>query len=309
MQNYTKSTLPTNQHKLSGINRLKEGKVAAIFLAAGTGSRLGIKMPKALFPLVPEKSHTLLSILCEKALFTESVVGTSLPIAIMCSEKNRKEIQQYLEKNAFFGLKNVELFEQKAIQHPSGEISSGGNGDLYHFLEKAEILPRWKALGIEEVSLIPIDNPLAEPFDPALIGFRFENVLDAAMIAIKNEEEEKKHMGALVDEGGEIRILEYYENEELAPDVCNANLFCFSRSFLERAAKLELPYHCLKRKTGKKQERFFFDALIIAEKTGALLYPKESCFAPLKTQSGQYGIEETKKAFLKQRKKLLGENG
>jgi UDP-N-acetylglucosamine/UDP-N-acetylgalactosamine diphosphorylase len=97
----------------------------------------------------------------------------------MTSSSNHTIIEDYLVQNRYFGLKKnqIHLFKQDNapfvddqgnwIIDGSGNIASGpdGNGHALRKLMKSGIGAEWKKQGIESLIVLPIDNPLADPFD------------------------------------------------------------------------------------------------------------------------------------------------
>ncbi|MEL7432159.1 MAG: UTP--glucose-1-phosphate uridylyltransferase [Chlamydiota bacterium] len=294
MRPYSEVFFPQPHWESMGTKRMQEGKVVSVILAGGSASRLGIDYPKALFSF--EGNRSLLEILCGKVAKQD----ISLPLYVLCSKKGEKELVDYAKARGDFGLTSLAFFSQKEILHPSGERSSGGNGALYATLADRNILSLWKEQGVEEVMVIPIDNPLAAPFDPTLIGMRREQGLDVSLIGIENRGEEST-MGALAQTNEGLRILEYYENlGSFHPKYCNANQFCFSLPFLEKASKLSLPLHEVKRSGKIKTEELLFDAFVVSKKTGVLIYDKHLCYAPLKERTGDRGILSVETALKNQ---------
>jgi UDP-N-acetylglucosamine/UDP-N-acetylgalactosamine diphosphorylase len=114
-------------------------------------------------------------------------------------------------------------------------------------------------------------------------------------------------MGVLAEDSSQIHIVEYMDiaPKEMASFLyANTGLYCMSLSFLEKAATLSLPLHRVQKtirwdggeKEVCKYERFLFDAFGISKKTGALVAPKSSCFAPLKRLKGKDGVASVRKA-------------
>jgi UDP-N-acetylglucosamine pyrophosphorylase len=280
------------------------GNVASLVLAGGQGSRLLAKVPKALVPITAIRQKTLLQLLCEKTGAASLAYKKPLSIALMTSPSNHGLIAAFLEKHAYFGLSpsQVDLFVQGTTPFlndqegwffdSEGKLAKGpdGNGYAFKHLASAGIAKKWKEQGVEMVSVVPIDNPLADPFDPSLFAYHAGSGNEISVKSILRQNEEEK-VGLLVYKNGKIVVQEYSEAPFPNPaPLAYIGLLCVSLPLIERVATTSLPLH-LARKTfeGKniwKFERFIFDLLPHSEKTGVLVYPRENIYAPLKNQSG-----------------------
>ncbi|MBS3902762.1 MAG: UTP--glucose-1-phosphate uridylyltransferase [Anaplasmataceae bacterium] len=305
---------------LQGRSLLEGGKVACVILAGGQGSRLGWHGPKALYPIFPENNVTLLQILMEKVRKANMQYKCSLPVAVMTSPLHRASIEEHAHYYHFYGLapEQLSFFSQSMqplldeqgrwfLEEP-GRIAMGpdGNGRVFLHLLESGILERWKALGIQSVTVIPIDNPLALPFDECLIGSQNRGTSDVAAKCIQRHSPEEK-VGVFAKSKGQLHVIEY---SEISPEqkqsmnqqgllqwpYANINLFSFSLSFIERIARVMLPWHIARKQARAWQfgdipvakcETFLFDVLPFARNPKLLLYPRESIYAPLKNKEGE----------------------
>jgi UDP-N-acetylglucosamine/UDP-N-acetylgalactosamine diphosphorylase len=315
-----------------GEEAIKEGKCACVVLAGGQGSRLRCEGPKGCCPITVVKNKTLFQLFAEKISAASKQAGRPLQVAIMTSPLNHVETEFYFVRNNFFGLDphQVTFFYQRMwpfldfdghlfLEAPD-QIARGpnGNGGVFHRLVEIGLWKKWQEMGVEMVHVLPIDNPLALPYDHELSGFQQRTGCDAVVkVALRSDPEEK--VGALVKVDGRPRILEYFEltgsqKKEIADSPANLGLYSFSMPFIERMSAVYLPLHrakkAVKRWTepdeGKtpeepnawKFEEFIFDVLPLAEKCEALLYPRETAFAPLKNLKGEDSIETVKRTLL-----------
>jgi UDP-N-acetylglucosamine/UDP-N-acetylgalactosamine diphosphorylase len=312
---YQKFDRPTEAGQLKGEALLREGKVACLILAGGQGTRLGTPLPKALVEITPVRKKTLLQLFCEKTAAASAAYKTPLQVAIMTSCSNHKQIADYLVQNSYFGLKEnqVQLFTQDEapfvnedgnwIEEAPGSFAAGpdGNGHSLKKLMESGIGKRWKEQGIESLIVIPIDNPLADPFDATLCGEHALKSQDVTIKAIKRSDPAEK-VGVIVLRDGKVAVQEYSElPDHFEAPLAHIGLFCFSLSFVERIAEVELPWH-LARKAYRghqiwKFERFLFDVLAYTEKTGVLVYPREDVYAPLKNLEGHHSLETVQRAL------------
>jgi UDP-N-acetylglucosamine/UDP-N-acetylgalactosamine diphosphorylase len=309
---------------------LKAGQCACIVLAGGEGSRLGFQGPKGCFP-ISSKGKSLFELLFKKVAAASHFAGTPLLIALMTSPSNHAETLAFLEKHAFFGLNRDQVYfftqnvwpylnlEGHLFFESKGKIAFGpnGNGEVFQQFVASSIYEKWQTEGIKMVNVIPVDNPLGDPFDCELFGFHdhFDNDVTAKVIFRKDTQEK---VGVFVRNENHVKVIEYSElvqekeNQILYP-LANTGLFCFSMDFINRASKHVMPLHRAK-KTLKPQknsnevelssspffwkfETFIFDCLDVAKKFKALAFPRDQIFAPLKNHEGKDSPETVRKAL------------
>lgn len=288
-----------------GQQLIAAGKVGCIVLAGGDGSRLGWSGPKGTYPLSLVRQKTLFDMLQEKALAASLCYGRPLHLAIMTSPLNVAATQDafvhYPGKVDFFVQQMSPLLDHE--QKPLSELRPNGNGEVLKLFDASGLAAKWKAAGVEYLHLIFIDNPLADPFDPNLIGVQARQGADVALKAILREHPEEK-VGVIGEHEGKLRVVEYTENPPAEWRLANTGLFAFHLSFVEKAKRAQLPLHLAKKffgnKTFYKQEYFLFDLLPLAERPQVVLYPREETFAPLKSKDD---IGAVQRALLNRDKK------
>ncbi len=298
-----------------GIERLSQGKVASLILAGGQGSRLGLSVPKALVPVTPDGQKTLLELHLEKIELARTFHQTNIPCAVITSKENHAQIAQFIQEKNFGSF--VTLVTQNEapflddlgnwILRDDGKLATGpdGNGYALHLLQENGVLSTWKKAGIEEITLVPIDNPLADPVDPVLIGYHAARSAEVTVKVIARQSEEEK-VGILVQKNSRIEVREYSElPAEMPQKMCLAHigLFALNLSFAEKVSKEKFPWHLarkldpLTQKWIWKFERFIFDMLIYSHKTNLLLYPREDVYAPLKNATGDKSLATVQAAL------------
>ncbi|MBN9377577.1 MAG: hypothetical protein BGO14_10810 [Chlamydiales bacterium 38-26] len=325
-----------------GKELIHQGKMACLIVAGGQATRLNLQGPKGLYPISNIRNKSLFQIFAEKVVCAGKQAGNALQLAIMTSPINHEMTTTYFKAHHFFGLKinQVHFFSQKMLPYlddvgnlfleKKGKIAEGpdGNGAALYNLWTHGIISLWKSLGIEYVNFIMIDNPLADPFDAELLGYHVRNQQDITVKCIlKNNPEEK--VGVLVKQDDKIKVIEYSEmsasersaqtsSGSLRHACANISLFCISMSFIEKICQQghPLPLHPAYKTAPNllntqakawKFEHFIFDILPLANKVGALLYPREYCFAPLKNLAGNDSPETVKKALQKRDQKIYEE--
>lgn len=201
-----------------------------------------------------------------------------------------------------------------------------GNGYALSCFYKSAIWQKWKEKNISYISFVQIDNALADPFSAELLGFHVDQNNEVSIKCAKRQEES---VGVLVKQNGHCRVIEYFEfpkkewqakksDGSFLHECANLSLFCFDRDFIEKVTLyycIQMPYHPVKKSSNSfvkrdgqiypikkeswKFEKFIFDCLPFASRIGAILFPREHCFAPLKNSEGCDSID-TVHALLQQ---------
>lgn len=289
---------------------LPKRKIGCVILAGGQGTRLGFSGPKGLFSIL---GKTLFERVVEK-------IPDHVPIAVMTSPANHEETVQYFAQHQHFG-KNITCFQQSTLplldqnKLPCGIEGADGNGSFYRSFLEANILDSWERMGISSVSLIPVDNPLADPLDPALLSLHESSSAEVTIRCIERNSPEEL-MGVLIERQGKVEVLEYceappelfrkvQENEQLDFLYAYTGLVLLKFSFIRRVASLDLPLHWVQKMTihqGRelrfwKGEKYLFDAFAFSRSTAVLCSARQECYAPLKAKEGPNGIGALEKAL------------
>lgn len=289
-----------------GEEALKKGEAATVVLAGGMGTRLKFPYPKGLYPISVVRKKTLFQLIAEKTAAAGKAYGKEPPLAIMTSHQNHAETEAYFKEHANFGIHPL-FFTQEDLPFLDKEgnpIKQGvdyirgpdGNGRMFEHLKKAAILEKWEKEGIKYINVILVDNPLADPFDPYLIGALIETKDEAVFKAVKKESPEEK-TGTFVSVNGKLKVVEYTEMETVEKSqhlYANISLFAVTLPFAKKIAGQNLPLHVAlkpafshsKEPDSYKFETFIFDLLDFADSADILVYPREETFAPLKNSIG-----------------------
>lgn len=295
-------------------------RMGALILAGGQASRLGIDFPKGAVPVTLIKQKSLFQIFLEKAKAAAERESFPLPVAIMTSPLNHHQTVQFLREHHFFGFPEKQLFFFTQSMRPLEDLEGNlldlmgpdGNGGALKQFYAAGIWHQWRQLGVEAVSLIPVDNALADPFDAKII-FKGEDLILKAILRASSEEK----VGVLVQDEGQIKVIEYNElpshvketrceDGSLLFPLANSGLLCFSMDFIAKEQGRELPLHRQKKrikwkgqfKEVYKYETFIFDLIPYASRIKVVLYPRERTFAPLKNNLGEDSLITVQKALL-----------
>lgn len=251
-----------------GKKAIKEGKLAAVTMAGGQGTRLGFNGPKGEYDIGLDSHKSLFELLCDNLKEGEKLFGVKIPWFIMTSEENNKETIKFFEKHKFFGYqkdKNIFFFKQgklpmvdtegKILINEEGLIkqAANGHGGIYEALVKNGMAKKMKELGIEWVFIGGVDNCLAKMVDPLFMGIAIDkNVTVACKSVVKANPHEK--VGVFCKRNGKPSVIEYSEiTDEMAEATDKdgellygeSNLLCnlFNIEAIERMGNMPLPYH------------------------------------------------------------------
>lgn len=277
-----------------GEESIAAGSVGCLVVAGGQGTRLGWQGPKGTFPL-GLRGESLFEILAKK-------IEARAPFAIMTSEENARATKEFFLAHHRFGipLNNLFFFQQSSVpvlnqkgepidkDHP--KCAPDGNGNSLKRFVESGLWQTWWERGIRFLTFSSIDNPLVNPIDPILLGTHIAQKNDVTMVAVKRKNAEEK-VGVIGNEKGKIAVVEYHEMASLVEQAyANISFFCFSMEFVQRVAAIELPWHPIQKPLPDdpeskvwKFETYIFDVLSEAKRVGVLHYPREICFAPVKT--------------------------
>lgn len=322
----------------SGINAIKNGKVAAVLLAGGQGTRLGFEHPKGMFNIGVNKELFIFECLMNNIKSTAEKAGAWIPLYIMTSETNNAETVEFFEKHSYFGYNKdyVTFFVQdmafavdengKIILEEKDKIflSPNGNGGWFSSIAKAGLLGEIKNKGIEWINVFAVDNVLQQIADPAFIGSVICSECESGGKVVSKASPNEK-VGVLCLENDKPSIVEYYEMTDeminsLEPDGTLSYRYGVILNYLFRTDRLEeimnnkMPVHIVKKKVNcldengnpVNREVFKFETLVLD-----MIHMQKSClsyevernreFAPVKNAEGVDSVDTARN--------LLIENG
>jgi UDP-N-acetylglucosamine/UDP-N-acetylgalactosamine diphosphorylase len=310
-----------------GIEAIREGKVAALLVAGGQGTRLGHSGPKGTFNIGLPSGKSLFQLQCERLLNISRKAEKYVPWYIMTSPENHNETVAFFKANSYFGYNEdyLNFFQQGALPTIDGvgkillssksKISTGpsGNGGCFLSLKDSGMLEDMNSRGIEWLFLYGVDNAMVRVVDPYFIGFTITSgELAASKVVSKVNANEK--VGVLCYRNGHPSIVEYTElpdemlqqkdaTDNLLYDNANILNHIFHMDFITKILEMKLPFHVAHKKipytnelgfnvipekpNGYKFECFLFDILSNLSDMAALKVKREEEFAPVKNSDGE----------------------
>ena len=185
---------------------IKEGKLAAVTMAGGQGTRLGFNGPKGTYDIGLSSKKSLFELLCDSLKEANQKYNVTIPWYIMTSEENNADTENFFKSKNYFGYpkENIIFFKQgkfpmidtngKILLNEEGLIkeAADGHGGVYIAMLKNKVIEDMKKRGIDWIFIGGIDNVLVKMVDPTLIGLAIDkNVSAAGKSVVKAYPEEK----------------------------------------------------------------------------------------------------------------------
>lgn len=210
-----------------GLKAIREGKVGAVLLAGGMGTRLGFDQPKGTFDIGKTRHLYIFECLINNLLEVCDMAGCFVPLYIMTSEKNHEATYEFFEEHNYFGYpaEDVHFFMQdmapavdyngKLLLEEKGRLatSPNGNGGWFSSLHKSGLLDDIHARGVEWLNIFAVDNVLQKIADPAFIGATLLSGKESGSKVVRKAAPEER-VGVMCQEDGKPSIVEYYEMTE-----------------------------------------------------------------------------------------------
>ena len=205
-----------------GEQKIREGKVAALVVAGGQGTRLGFPGPKGAFSIGPVSGKCLFQIFAERVLANRKRYGSPIPWYIMTSSENHLATCRFLKDHAYFGFPEEDIlcFQQGTLPavDPNGRIileskgniflSPDGHGGTLRALKVSGTLEDMVSRGIEEISYFQVDNVLVKVLDPVFVGYHCREHADMSSKVVSKAYPEEK-VGVIGMRNGRLGVIEY----------------------------------------------------------------------------------------------------
>lgn len=326
--------LRKDQFTSLGLEAIRSGKVGAVLLAGGMGTRLGSDDPKGMYNIGITKKVYIFQRLIENLMEVVRQAGSFIPLYIMTSDKNHEVTVNFLKNHDYFGYNEDYVtffmqemapasdYEGRVYMEGKSKISTSpnGNGGWYSSMYKWGIAQQAMQNGVEWLNVFAVDNVLQRIADPCFLGAVIaENCAVGAKVVRKCAPDEK--VGVMCLEDGRPSIIEYYELTEELMNAKDQNgdpayyfgvilNYLFRISDLEKIREKKLPLHMVEKKipyidnegelvkptvpNGYKYEQLVLD--MIHELDSCLPYEVERNkeFAPIKNKEGVDSVESAR---------------
>ncbi len=318
----------------TGIEAIKNGKVGAVLLAGGMGTRLGSDNPKGMYNVGLTRELYIFECLINNLLDVVHQADAWIHLFVMTSDKNHEATVNFLKEHEFFGYNAAYVhffmqemaaatdYEGKIYLEEKGKLSTSpnGNGGWFISMKNAGLLDLVAKEGIEWLNVFAVDNVLQRIADPCFVGATIQkNCVVGAKVVRKNAPDEK--VGVMCLEDGRPSIVEYYELTEELMNAKDENgdpayyfgvilNYLFSVPELIKILNNNLPLHIVEKKIPYLNEEgelvkpetpngFKFESLVLD-----MIHQMESClpfevvrekeFAPIKNKTGVDSVESAR---------------
>ena len=325
------------QFEAVGLNMLSEGKVGAVLLAGGQGSRLGYDGPKGTFNIGVTRELSIFEQLMNNISAVTNITGRTFPLFIMTSTVNDKTTRDFFEAHNYFGYLRDEIhffiqdvapacdYNGKVFLDGKGSVSlmPNGNGGWYSSLVNNGLGRILERDNVEWLNVFGVDNVLQKICDPAFIGATILKRCRCGAKVVKKTSPDEK-VGVLCNQDGKPSIVEYFEMpENLKNKTKKGELvyrygvilnYLFNVHDLNLTLSGKLPYHRADkaiahmengvRVTPSKPCGYKFETLVVdmVKLMGSCLayeVEREREFAPVKNASGVDSVDTARELLRK----------
>ena len=205
----------------TGLEAIRSGKVGAVLLAGGMGTRLGSDDPKGMYNVGLTRNLYIFECLINNLMDVVNQAGAWIHLFVMTSDKNHEATVAFLKEHDFFGYsaEYIHFFKQemaaatdyegKIYLEEKGKLSTSpnGNGGWFISLKNAGLLDLVHEQGIEWINVFAVDNVLQRIADPCFIGATIQkNCVVGSKVVRKSAPDEK--VGVMCLEDGRPSIVE-----------------------------------------------------------------------------------------------------
>lgn len=323
----------------TGLEAIRAGKVGAVLLAGGMGTRLGSDDPKGMYNVGLTRELYIFECLMNNLLDVVKQADAWVHLFVMTSDKNHEATVKFLKEKNYFGYKAeyVHFFKQemaaatdyngKIYLEEKGKLSTSpnGNGGWFISLQKNGLLDMVHKEGIEWLNVFAVDNVLQRIADPCFVGATIQkNCVVGSKVVRKSAPDEK--VGVMCLEDGKPSIVEYYE---LTEEMMNARdekgdyayYFGVILNYLFKVEELEammasnMQLHIVEKKipylneagelvkpeepNGYKFENLVLDMIHEMDSCLPFEVVREKEFAPIKNATGVDSVESARKLLEK----------
>ena len=322
------------EYREAGTRAIRDGKVGAVLLAGGMGTRLGSDSPKGVYNIGITKDVYIFECLICNLMDVVEETGAYIHLFVMTSEKNNDETTGFFNEHGYFGYPEeyIHFFMQemapatdydgKVYMEAANRIatSPNGNGGWYSSIIRAGLHKVIEKENIEWLNVFAVDNVLQKIADPCYVGATIMNDCVSASKVIRKVDKEEK-VGVLCLEDGHPSIVEYYELTEEMKDAVNEKgefaynygvilNYLFKVEELDKIVAMKLSPHVVEKKipyineagdmvnpeepNGLKYETLILDMIKMLDSCLGYEVVREKEFAPIKNKEGVDSVESAR---------------
>lgn len=322
------------KYKEKGLEAIRKGKVGAVLLAGGMGTRLGSDHPKGMYNIGITKDVYIFQRLIENLLDVVKEAEAYVPLYVMTSDKNHEDTTAFLKEHDYFGYPEEYItffmqemapacdYEGKVYLEEKWKLSTSpnGNGGWYSSMYKWGIAQKAIADGVEWLNVFAVDNVLQRIADPCFVGAVIDRGCACGSKVVRKCAPDEK-VGVMCLEDGRPSIVEYYElteelmdaKDEKGDPAYNFGVilnYLFKVSDLEKIREKKLPLHVVEKKipyldkqgnkvkptepNGYKFEQLVLDMIHELDSCLPFEVDRRKEFAPIKNATGVDSVESAR---------------
>lgn len=322
------------KYKGKGLEAIRKGKVGAVLLAGGMGTRLGSDHPKGMYNIGITKDVYIFQRLIENLLDVVKEAEAYVPLYVMTSDKNHEDTTAFLKEHDYFGYPEEYItffmqemapacdYEGKVYLEEKWKLSTSpnGNGGWYSSMYKWGIAQKAIADGVEWLNVFAVDNVLQRIADPCFVGAVIDRGCACGSKVVRKCAPDEK-VGVMCLEDGRPSIVEYYElteelmdaKDEKGDPAYNFGVilnYLFKVSDLEKIREKKLPLHVVEKKipyldqqgnkvkptepNGYKFEQLVLDMIHELDSCLPFEVDRRKEFAPIKNATGVDSVESAR---------------
>lgn len=323
----------------AGVSAIKSGKVGAVLLAGGMGTRLGSDAPKGMYNIGETRDVYIFERIVRNLMDAVDITGSWIHLFIMTSDKNHESTIDFFKEKNYFGYNKeyITFFKQEMAPAAdyNGKIymesrsrmstSPNGNGGWFISMDRSGALEKVKNSGIEWLNVFAVDNVLQRIADPVFVGAVIEKGFAAGSKVVKKASPDE-NVGVMCLEDGKPSIVEYYElteelmnaKDEKGEPAYNYGVilnYLFNVKELEKIMEESMPLHVVKKKipymdengqlikpdspNGYKFETLILDMIHLMKSCLPFEVRREKEFAPIKNKTGIDSVDTARELLKK----------
>ena len=322
-----------------GLEAIRQGKVGAVLLAGGMGTRLGSDAPKGVYNIGLTRDLYIFECLIHNMMDVVKRADAWIPLFVMTSDKNHDATVNFFAEHDYFGYNSEKVWFFKQEMAPASDYngkiymeaknkmstSPNGNGGWFISMARNGLLDVVHKSGIEWLNVFAVDNVLQKIADPLFVGAVIEKNVEVGEKVVRKVNPDEK-LGVVCLEDGRPSIVEYYELTDKMRDERDENgdyaynfgvilNYLFSVSALERIMSRKLALHVVEKKipyldksgnpvkpeepNGYKYEQLVLDMIHELDSCLSFEVVREHEFAPIKNKTGVDSVESARELLQK----------